>query len=522
MARTQAEKAIGMFLASIESTLQKHIPINAQGPLIVNALSMAFQFQMSMWCMIGKECIHPMRAKHSDWCGLAGIVQAIVETFPKNCALMFPPTPVPPTSFVSTFRPASSDENDDDDDDDMLDASKGFHGFGSSLPTPSNSGHGSTGRFSRTPAFTSTPLPHGGAFILASDPKEAPSSAPGTPPGDEEDRGWGPIDEELDMGLEADDEAEGEKEATEATGDESMIDPREVKLLKEIIKTPTGDQPSTAPKSGDKWGSTHLDGGSGSSDSSVEDLDARGARAKKKGATPTKALHPSQWSDEDIDVVHKIRYKTDLQRFQTYRRNKIDPGDIASINTKDHSAYIDVGKADPSSVIQISVFSVGAYHETIRLRGGDTSKFDKKVGTKFKKSVKGSRAPNSVKVTIDWVMLVCQHKNGIDVAYSDPDGFGCPGTMGLWDLHSTDALSRAKMQLPSSRVDANFCPLCTFWSTNNETLNNHVCKQYRMGLTCRSDGFMTASVAVMKAHMEMEHGYEGKHSGQVKKAKGKG
>ena len=36
------------------------------------------------------------------------------------------------------------------------------------------------------------------------------------------------------------------------------------------------------------------------------------------------------------------------------------------------------------------------------------------------------------------------------MAYSDPDDFGCPGTMGLWDLHSTDALSRAKMQLSSS------------------------------------------------------------------------
>ena len=31
-AHTQAEKAIGMFLASRESTLQKHIPVNAQVP----------------------------------------------------------------------------------------------------------------------------------------------------------------------------------------------------------------------------------------------------------------------------------------------------------------------------------------------------------------------------------------------------------------------------------------------------------------------------------------------------------
>ena len=106
--------------------------------------------------------------------------------------------------------------------------------------------------------------------------------------------------------------------------------------------------------------------------------------------------------------------------------------------------------------------------------------------------------------------------------YSDPDGFGHPGMMGLWDLHSSDALNRAKMQLSSGRVDTNFCPCCMFWSTNNETLNNHVRKHYGMSLTCQADGFTTASMAAMKMHMELEHGYEGKHTSVVKKPKGKG
>ena len=118
------------------------------------------------------------------------------------------------------------------------------------------------------------------------------------------------------------------------------------------------------PKSGNKRGPSHLNGGSASSDSSVEDLDIKGTRPKKKGSTPTKASgsHPSQWMDEDIDVVHQVYYKTDLQRFQTYRLNKIDPSDIASINTKDHSTYIEVAWADPGSVICKSVFSIAAYH----------------------------------------------------------------------------------------------------------------------------------------------------------------
>ena len=107
--------------------------------------------------MIGEECVHPVRAKDSDWCGLAGIIQAIVETFPKNCALMFPspPAPMPPKSFSSTFRPASSNEDDNHDDDTL--GTKGFCCFDTSLPTPSVSGRGSAGSFSRTPSFASTP-----------------------------------------------------------------------------------------------------------------------------------------------------------------------------------------------------------------------------------------------------------------------------------------------------------------------------------------------------------------------------
>ena len=165
---------------------------------------------------------------------------------------------------------------------------------------------------------------------------------------------------------------------------------------------------------------------------------------------------------------------------------------------------------------------MAAYRAVLKKKGGDIAWFDKDVGAMFKKGLRGSWTPDTDKVAIDRVMLVCQCENGVNVKYSDSDGFGCPGMMGLWDLHSSNALSRVKMQLPSGTVNANFCPFCAFWWTNNETLNNHVRKHYKMGLTCRADGFMMASVATMKAHMESEHGYEGKCTGAVKKPKGKG
>ena len=110
----QAERAVDAFLKKIKETLRKHVPVAAQGRLIANALSTTFQFQMSVWWMVGDECICPLWAKHSDWCGMAGVVQATVETLPNNCAIMFPQAPSSAESFSATFRPVSSKEEDDD------------------------------------------------------------------------------------------------------------------------------------------------------------------------------------------------------------------------------------------------------------------------------------------------------------------------------------------------------------------------------------------------------------------------
>ena len=230
----------------------------------------------------------------------------------------------------------------------------------------------------------STPLLHGGAFRLSTDPKEPPSSSVSAAPIDDEERGLQLGDDNLDMGQEADNEGDGKKDLA---SDETLPDPSKLELLQEIINPAAHNQPPSAPKSGDKRGPSHLDGGSALSDSSVEDLDTKGARPKKKGSMPIKALgsHPSQWTEEDMDVVHQTRYKMDLQCFQTYRLNKIDPSDMASINTKDHSTYIEVARADPGSVIHKSVFSVVAYREVLKQKGGDISQFDKEVDTKFKK-----------------------------------------------------------------------------------------------------------------------------------------
>ena len=77
---------------------------------------------------------------------------------------------------------------------------------------------------------------------------------------------------------------------------------------------------------------------------------------------PTKvASNTSQWTKEDINVVRQIHYKMDLDRFQTYWHNKMTLADQSTINTKDHSTYIEVAKADVGTVIKKSVFSMATY-----------------------------------------------------------------------------------------------------------------------------------------------------------------
>ena len=171
---------------------------------------------------------------------------------------------MPAESFSATFRPVSSEEEDDDEP-----ISRGICRFESSTPAPSGHGHGSSGR---SPAFLSTPLLHGGHFILSSNRKEAPSSSLSAPPLEGEDPGFRPLDEDLDAGLDTDDEGDGEKDPGE--GKDLNIDAAEVEILQGIINLGTHEQAPSLPKSGEKRGSGHLETSIGS-DLSAEDLDAK-------------------------------------------------------------------------------------------------------------------------------------------------------------------------------------------------------------------------------------------------------
>ena len=131
---------------------------------------------------------------------------------------MFPQAPAPAASFSITFRPASSKEDEDDNP-----FGPGIHRFDLGPHMPSGRGRGSSGC---SPALSSTPLLQGGHFILATDQREPPSSSLVAPPLDGEEPETRPLDEDLDVGLEADDEGDREKDPCE--GDDSIIDASEL------------------------------------------------------------------------------------------------------------------------------------------------------------------------------------------------------------------------------------------------------------------------------------------------------
>ena len=117
------------------------------------------------------------------------------------------------------------------------------------LSTPAPSGHGRS-RCGCSPAFSSTPLLHGGCFILSSDQKEPPSSSLGASPLEGKDPGLRPLDEDLDAGLEADDKGDGEEDPGE--GKDPNVDADEIEILQGIINLGTHNQAPALPKSGEK------------------------------------------------------------------------------------------------------------------------------------------------------------------------------------------------------------------------------------------------------------------------------
>ena len=147
------------------------------------------------------------------------------------------------------FKPLSSDDEDDNDHIPTNRVASMYESFPEGSPTPSAGGHRAWGSL-----FTST-FAQGGHIFVSTELSSAPSSSLSVPPPDENIPLLLHYNDELELGMETDDEDDGRWPTSE--GDQSKIDPKELETLEGVLAHSQKSTPQ--PKSGNKWGSSQLD-----------------------------------------------------------------------------------------------------------------------------------------------------------------------------------------------------------------------------------------------------------------------
>ena len=211
-----------------------------------------------------------------------------------------------------------------------------------------------------------------------------------------------PYEDELELGMEADDKDDGPR--PEPDDNAVSADPKEIEILHGILPMGHSTKLPSMPKSGGKWGSSQLDA-SASSESSGKDLDAKGMKSgrrdwclpKQCSARTSRLRRTLKWCVSTI-----IRWTSTIQELQVQSHGASRPKNYQHQGPQHLYWYCEAG-----TVIEKSMFSVEAYREVLRLKGGDMTKFDKEVDAKFKKSAKGLWAPDNEKMCEDGTSSVC-------------------------------------------------------------------------------------------------------------------
>ena len=87
-----------------------------------------------------------------------------------------------------------------------------------------------------------------------------------------------------------------------------------------------------------------------------------------------------------------------------------------------------------------------------------------------------------------------------------PTGMNIHGmTFGLIRLHDKDAICRH--QYKNVIIDGK-CPICTYCTNNHDSVNNHICMHWRMGLVCAFCEYVDITMNGMLGHGQAIHGVE--------------
>ena len=167
-----------------------------------------------------------------------------------------------------------------------------------------------------------------------------------------------------------------------------------------------------------------------------------------------------------------------------YRQKYLSYTDQKTFNLKNHSKYLDIILSKPG-ITQDVVFTkeVGwrYFAEKCKIL---TDLYDQGLLMPLP-AVPGSKwFPDKEVMAIEYVMVIVVHPSSQNIADDDPDGFGHTCLIGLWGLHTKEALVHCRKMCLNrvNRIMAGFCPFCEYWMMHDSSLNNHIRKHYRMAL----------------------------------------
>ena len=145
------------------------------------------------------------------------------------------------------------------------------------------------------------------------------------------------------------------------------------------------------------------------------------------------------YTDKDIYIVRADRYTRDFPVLQEYRNNEASPSVTNSFNLSSHKSYLD-SVVDSCGITSRVMFGQEEGREFLKWRGvTDFTLYDDGWKTPLPRTTAG-RFPNRANTTMERVMMGYRHPNGVIIKDDDKDGFRRTCLMGLWGLHSEQAL----------------------------------------------------------------------------------
>ena len=240
---------------------------------------------------------------------------------------------------------------------------------------------------------------------------------------------------------------------------------------------------------------------------------------KKTTGTPKKKKTKKELSQEELDILtHNMRieaYGTDSKEVKAYRKAR-GLNVYTKVSATNHSDFMREQQKVRGSYPRKLIKNIDEGREEAK-RSDNTDMdtgLEKLSGKAFSLGAELRKDPSVIPPPADdyACCFVRPPVDGVRLPLIDrvippksKDGFGAIEMIGLYGLHSPQAIRRRRRH----GYEMAFCPLCSYSCNNSYTMNNHIRTHYRLGLRC---GFATCFFFTLTAAAMWEHGVS-KHAG---------